>query len=179
MKKTTFIRVLPALSMLVIGLVSYGQPIVTNLRFSGPTSSVEDTISTAAAQAFGLDHINLKAIRNFNRSFKNVSNEKWYEADDASIVTFTSGDIEYRVDYYKKGYWLHTMRTYDETKMEGDLRHTIKSTYYDYEINLVHEIESPNAPLTYIVQLIGKAKVIILRIHDGEMEEWQKFDKSK
>ena len=63
--------------------------------------------------------------------------------------------------------------------MEGDLRYAVKSTYYDYEITLVHEIESPNAPVTYIVQLLGKTKVINLRICDGEIEEWQKFEISK
>jgi len=165
--------------MLVISLASYGQATVTGLRFSNPAVPAGDTISKTAAHASNCDDINSKAMKNFGRSFRNVSNEKWYEVDNALIATFTLNDIDYRVDYCKKGYWLRTIRTYDETRMPGDLRYAVKSTYFDYEINLVHEIESPNAPVTYIVQLLGKTKVINLRICDGEIEEWQKFEISK
>jgi len=179
MKKKIFTGINFALAMLVVNLISYGQAAVTSRRLSNPASSAENAVSESAVRILGRHDVYSKAMKSFTRSFRNVSNEKWYEVDNALIATFTSDDIDCRVDYNKKkGYWLHTMRTYDETKMPGDLRHAVKSTYYDYEINLVHEIESPNAPVTYIVQLIGKTKVIKLRICEGEMEEWQKFEKS-
>ena len=179
MKKTIFTGIAFALAMLVINLTSYGQAAVISLRLSNLASSAENAVSESAAHTLGRGDVYSKAMKNFTRSFKNVSNEKWYEVGDVLIATFTSDDIDCRVDYSKKGYWLHTMRTYDETKMEGDLRHSVRSTYFDYEINLVHEIESPNAPVNYIVQLIGKTKVIKLRICEGEMEEWQEFEKLK
>jgi hypothetical protein len=171
MKKTIFPI---ALTMSAISLMSYGQNTIASLRFSNRPSA-----EAAAANMFSRDEVNSKAVKNFLRSFKNASGEKWYKVNDQLIATFTSDNVDYRVDYDKKGNWLHTIRTYDETKMQEDLRHVVKSTYYDYEINLVHEIESPRVPATYIVQLVGKTKLINLRICDGEMEEWQKFDKSE
>jgi hypothetical protein len=41
----------------------------------------------------------------------------------------------------------------------------------------VQEIERPREPFTYVVHLEGKTKLINLRVSDGEMDQWQKFDK--
>jgi hypothetical protein len=100
---------------------------------------------------------------------------------------FILDDINYRVDYDKKGIWLHTIRTYNENKLPSDVRHLVKSSYYDYNIIVVQEIEIPWEPFmdfptdlfTYIVHLEGKTKLINLRVSNGEMDEWEKFDKSK
>jgi hypothetical protein len=178
MKKVIFTGLGITLPMLAISLISYGQAATNGLRFADDISSPRNAVSKSA-NTLNRSDVNSKAVKNFLRSFKNVSNEKWYKVDDATVAKFTSDDIDYRVYYDKKGYWLHTIRTYDEKKMKEDLRHAVRSTYYDYDINLVNEIESPNASATYIVQLVGKTKIMNLRICDGEMEEWQKFEKSK
>jgi hypothetical protein len=43
----------------------------------------------------------------------------------------------------------------------------------------VHEIATPFNPPTYVIQLIGTKEVINLAVQDGEMEELEKFNKSK
>jgi len=72
-----------------------------------------------------------------------------------------------------------TIRSYSEDKMPTDLRHIVKSSYYDYEITRVHEIETPLDPITYVVQLTGEKELINLGIYDGQIEVLQKFNKSK
>lgn len=123
--------------------------------------------------------ISSKAIRNFTKEFKQASDEAWFVVDGGFVVKFTQDGVETRADYNKKGNWLHTIRTYDENKLPADIRHLVKSSYYDYNILQVQEIEKPSNAFTYIVHLDGQTKLINLKVINGEMEEWQKFDKSK
>src|SRR5436190_21052275 len=179
MKKTISTAIAIVLAMLVISLISRGQATIKNLRFSDGNSSVQNAVSKAATITLHRSDVNSKAARDFGKSYKHVSDENWYVAPDAFCASFTADDIKYRVDYDKKGHWLHTIRTYDENKLPRDIRHLVKSSYYDYDITFVQEIEKPSKNFTYIVHLEGKTTLINLRVYDGEMEEWQKFEKSK
>jgi len=123
--------------------------------------------------------VNPPVIRNFLKTYKDVSGEKWIEVKDGFVAMFNYNGMDYQVAYTKKGNLLRTIRSCTEDKMPTDLRHIVKSTYYDYEITRVHEIEIPLAPITYVVQLVGKKELINLGIYDGNMEELQKFNKSK
>jgi hypothetical protein len=165
--------------MLAISLISHGQATTTGLRFSNDIPSAGNSVSKNVSSSVDPNNLKSRAVRNFVRSYKNVSNEKWYNVQDGFIAMFILDDINYRVDYDKKGNWLHTIRTYNENKLPPDVRHLVKSSYYDYNISLVQEIETPREPFTYVVHLDGKTKLINLRVSNGEMDEWQKFEKSK
>ena len=123
--------------------------------------------------------VNPPVIRNFLKTYKDVSGEKWIEVKEGFIAMFNYNDMDYQVAYTKKGNLLRTIRSYNEDKMQPDLRQIVKSTYYDYEITRVHEIEIPLSLVTYVVQLAGKKEIIDLRIYDGEIEVMRKFNKSK
>ena len=118
-------------------------------------------------------------IRNFLKTYKDVSDEKWIEVKEGFVAMFNLNDIDYQVAYTKKGNLIRTIRSYNEDKMAPDVRHIVKSTYYDFGINRVHEIETPHDPITYVVQLVGKKEVINLQIYDGEIEVLQSFNKSE
>jgi hypothetical protein len=125
------------------------------------------------------NNISMKAIRHFVINFAEVSNEKWYCGANMFVAMFTLNDIDYRVDYDKKGNWIETFRTYDETRLPADIRGSVKSTYYDYIIFQVQEIQQPSHATTYVIHLDGKTKLINLKVCNGIIEEWQKFTKSK
>jgi len=149
------------------------------MQLSKEIGSSEKSVSKNVSSNVEPVNVNQRAVKDLARSFKNVSDERWFEASDGYIVKFTSNDIDYRVDYDKKGHWLHTIRTYGENTLPKEIRHLVKSSYYDYAITLVQEIEQPRNTFTYIVHVEGKTDLIKLRISDGEEEEWQKFIKSK
>ena len=123
--------------------------------------------------------VNRRAVKDLARRFKNSLTENWYKVPDGFVAYFTLYDVRHQVAYAKKGNWLYTIRTYDETNLPADVRHMVKSSYYDYNIFLVHEIEKPSGNLTYIIHLEGKTSFINLRVFGGEMEEWQTFKKSE
>ena len=82
------------------------------------------------------------------------------------------------VFYNNRGQRLYTIRNYDETKLPKDVRHVVKSTYYDYAITLVQEIEDAAGTITYLVHLEGKTELINLRAN-YEMDEFEKYIKSE
>jgi len=123
--------------------------------------------------------VNPAVIRSFLKSYKDVSNETWIQVKAGFVVMFNYNEIDYQVAYNKKGNVLRTIRSYNEGKMALDLRHIVKSNYYDYEINRVHEVETFPDPPIYFIQLVGKKEIINLAVHDGEMEVLEKFDRSK
>ena len=123
--------------------------------------------------------VSIKAVRNLLLNFDNVTNEEWYEAPDRSVVTFSVNDIQYRVDYDKQGNWIQTIRIYGAAKLPADVRDAVRSTYYDYNIFQVQEVEIPLHPVNYFITIDNKTKLINLRVYNGEIEELQKFDKSK
>ena|SRR5215469_3445562 len=118
-------------------------------------------------------------VRNFLKTYQDVSDEKWFEVKDGFAVIFRLDEVGYQVTYTKRGDMIRTIRTYNEARMSQVLRHLVKSTYYDYDISLVQEIESSNNPATYIIQLLSKTELMTLRVTIDEMEVLNKFKRSE
>jgi len=125
------------------------------------------------------NNISTRALRNFIMDFPEVSNENWFCTQDMFVAMFRLNDINYRVDYDRKGNWIETFRTYTEKDLPDDVRQSVKGSYYDYSIYLVQEIQQPFHPSVYVVHLEGKKKLINLQVCNGVINEWQKFKKSK
>lgn len=125
------------------------------------------------------NNISTRAVRKFVMDFPEVSNENWFCTEELFVAMFTLDEINYRVDYDKKGNWIETFRTYNEKNLPEDVRQSVKASYYDYNIYLVQEIQQPFHPNVYIVHLDGKKRLINLQVCNGVIHEWQKFKKSK
>jgi hypothetical protein len=125
------------------------------------------------------NNISTRAIRDFVLNFPEVSNENWFSTTELFVAMFTLNDINYRIDYDRKGNWIETFRTYEEKNLIEDVRQSVKSSYYDYKIYLVQEIQQPFHPNVYIIHLEGKKRLINLQVCNGVLYEWQKFKKSK
>ncbi len=185
MKKVIFTGVVGLFLALFINVTAKGQAAIAKAELPKDLTYHKKPVSDNDVRTVNRSEVNQKAVRNFSQSFKGSPSEKWYDVEGGFIAEFNSGDIDYRVDYNKKGSWLRTIRTYGEDKLPEDIRHMVRSTYYDFDIMLVQEVENPfnvENPLntvTYIVQLDGKTQHINLKIYNGEMEEWQKFNKAK
>ncbi len=113
--------------------------------------------------------VNVKALKDFSKSFKNAVGEKWYSVSDGFIANFSQDGIETKVAYNKKGKWHSTLLTYDGTKLPSDVRDLVKSTYNNFSILVAYEIHLDNN-LVYILKLEDKKTLKTLRITDGEIE---------
>lgn len=151
------------------GATSYMRLIAENVADPSYTTNGNEKIT----------NITSRAVRHFLVNFSEVSNETWYSTPDLFVAMFKLNDIDYRVDYDRYGNWIETYRTYGETKMSRELKDIVNSSYWDYHIYLVQEIQQPLHPVTYIIHLENKTRLINLQVSDGVIYEWQKFNKSK
>lgn len=121
-----------------------------------------------------------RALRSFADTYKNVKGESWVKTKDGFAVRFNSDGTKSTILYNKKGDWVGSIKLYHEEKMRSEIRHIVKSTYYDYKIVYTQEIEttdSENVP-TYVVCLEDKTNIKFVRINAGEMSVWKEYTKT-
>jgi len=119
-----------------------------------------------------------KALKNFSKTFKDADNAAWEETGDGLKAEFTKDGIETNVFFDRKGRWIANVRNYQEDKLPKEIRHQVKSVYYDYNIFYVQEI-TVGDKMAYLVKMEDKSSVKTIRVVDGEMDEYLAFEKSK
>jgi hypothetical protein len=137
------------------------------IAFNSP--DVKKTIlSTESSPKVDAADVNTKALKDFNKSFKNISGEQWYKVMDGFIASFKENEIETKVAYDQKGKWHCTVRTFGENQLPSDVRDLVKSRYYDYKILVIYEIRHDNT--VYILKIEDTSTLKTLRVADGEIE---------
>ena len=139
-------------------------------RFPGMTSRTEDS---GFFRPGYMNNINVSAVRDFVKRFHEPDSVRWFKLKDESlIVRFDKPGIAFRVAYNRQGGWIYTIQTYHEKQMPRDTRAIVKSTYYDYSITQVDEIDHIDAAGTvYIVYIKDDTSWKTLRVCNGEMDE--------
>lgn len=121
--------------------------------------------------------INVKAIKSFKRSYKSIGNEQWSKIADGFAAFFDDNGVSNVIYYDKKGNWAGDLKGYHEDHMNKDVRDLVKSTYFDYKINYVNEVQTPeNVDMpVYIVHIQGNNEIKLIRVCDGAMDVYQEF----
>jgi hypothetical protein len=121
-----------------------------------------------------------RAVKDFMNTHKNVTGESWMKTKDGFSVMFISDGIRTTIYYDKKGNWAGSIKIYGEEKLLREVRHVVKSTYYDYNIVYAQEIETTDSDgvPTYVVCVEDKTKIKLIRVSAGEMNEWKEFTKT-
>jgi hypothetical protein len=124
-------------------------------------------------------NLNGKAVRDFTRSFKNVSGERWSDSPNSHVVTFTLHDIDYTLFYDQRGDRLYTMQNYHGAAIPADITHLVKKVYDEYQITLVQEVTNDIGESAYVIHLEGETQWVTARLANGEINEFERFDKSE
>src|SRR4051812_45195969 len=137
------------------------------MAFNSP--DIQKTLlSTESSSKVDAADLNSKALKDFNKSFKNITGEQWYKVTDGFMANFKENEIETKVAYDQKGKWHCTVRTFGENQLPSDVRDLLKSRYYDYKILLIYEIRHDNT--VYILKIEDATTLKTLRVADGEIE---------
>lgn len=171
-------KILLTFAAAVIISSSYAQLISSKTDFD-KNISPEPTVVAAKSSRLKkadtdyLNDINIRAVRDFTQRFKETPDVKWYKLKNGYVAQFFSDSIQTRADYNMHGHWLITIRYYKEKEMPRDIRSLIKSTYFDYTIMLVKEINGRiegQDKIVYEVQLEDASTLKTIRVFDGETE---------
>jgi hypothetical protein len=150
--------------------VSKLKPTDTKLNF---TSENSDTSLSSGPIVLS----NIKAVRDFMKSYKNPSDVRWTILSDGFRVHFYCDGIQTRIFYNKQGNREAMIRYYDENKLPSSIRHLVRSNYYDFSIFNVTEV-SKGDKIVYLVKIEDKTCWKTIRLADGEMEITEEYLKS-
>jgi hypothetical protein len=177
MKKAFFPLLLVALT---ISNITYAQGLANATKSKKQIENIISESNTDVKNDSAVwNGINVNAIRNFMREYKNVSDTKWFESSNGFFVAyFVRDDIRSWVFYNKKGDFERMIRAYNEEKLPAAVRHLVKSTYYDFSIYFVTEITT-NMQTAYHVKMADKTSWKTIKVVEGEMEVTEEYVKSE
>ena len=123
------------------------------------------------------NEINIRAQRDFSREFKNVFDVKWViSANGLLAAYFTDAGIVTRRYYNKKGSYEYMIRYYNEDKLSRNIRHLVKSQYYDCTIEQVTEV-TWRGVIAYITKLQDDTSWKTVKVVDNEIELLEEYSK--
>ena len=115
--------------------------------------------------------VNIKAVRDFIRSHVQVTDPKWFRTEGGYLASFLSKGIFRKIVYDHNGRWLYNLLEYTEDNLAFEVRHMVKSRYYDNDILLIHEYEFPNDKTVYLIRMQDRqSNIVTLKVCNGEME---------
>jgi len=120
--------------------------------------------------------MNSKALRNFSKSFKEAGNASWSQTEDGFKAEFMDQDVKTKVFYDRKGRLVASVKSYSEDNLPKEVRHLVKSNYYDYNIFHVQEVTAGNKT-AYLVKIEDKTSIKTIRVTDNQMDEYMAFNK--
>lgn len=112
----------------------------------------------------------------FSKEFTNANDTRWTQEGKGYSVRFVANGIVHRAFLTKRGNCASLIRYYGEEGLPADVRHVVKSTYYDYNITLVTEVLH-NRSTAYLVTIADKKSWKVIRVQDGEMDTWESHSK--
>lgn len=124
------------------------------------------------------NEINIKAQRDFIKEYKNATDARWYISGNGLLVAyFTKAGIMTRRYYNKKGIYEYMIRYYNEDGLHHDIRHLVKSKYYDFSIFQVIEV-CRNGNIAFMIEIQDKDSWKTIKVVDNEMEVVDEMQKS-
>jgi hypothetical protein len=123
--------------------------------------------------------VSSKIVRNFNSAYRNANGAEWMLLKDKSLVCrFYMNDVLYRAFYGPNGAWLQTVSGYEADKLDGTVKEMVRSSYRDYAISYVNQIDLPANRIIYLVEVQDNKSIRKIRIADDEMDVLQDIEKN-
>jgi len=124
-----------------------------------------------------IKEVNARALKDFQSRFKDVEEAKWFSDENGYYSYFNKDGFNNRAFYNKSGRWQYSIVYKTEDKLPRDLRATVKSVYFDWNINVAEEIRT-NEGVIYLVYLENKSNFRVLKLNsDNEMETFENIVK--
>ncbi len=136
-----------------------------------------DAKSLPTVPEVAADAINNKAIRGFNKDFKNAESVKWFKIKDGFVSYCRINGNKNKVFYNEKGNWTGNIVYYNDKTMPRELRSMIRSIYYDYAITQVEEVHSADKKI-FQVHLEDEKSWKLITVAEGEITLVTEYEKS-
>jgi len=122
--------------------------------------------------------VSARVNKAFSHFFQNASNLRWYEINKKFLVKFIQNDQENRALFTKNGQLVYHISYGAEKHLPAEVRHLIKSNYYDQSITRVLKVNQDSRNI-WVVSMEDAKDHIMVRVEDMELEETQRMHKTK
>ena len=143
-----------------------------SLNFNSLISATFEKTSEAK-----ITEVNIRAMRDFSRSFKNAPETKWFKTDKGYIASFSENGKNTKIVYDNRGQRNYSIISYPESKLNRQVRSRVKSVYFDATIIGVHQFEFDNKTVHVIKMLDQNSKPMTLAVTDEQIEDITTRDK--
>lgn len=111
--------------------------------------------------------VNGRVLRSFRQSFGEKSDAQWSRTEKGFVVCFKEKDITTNVYFMNNGTIDYRVHYYSEAQLPGNVRHTVKSNFYDYSIIQVSEVHKDES-VNYFIKAEDKVSVKTIRVIGDE-----------
>ena len=120
--------------------------------------------------AENLKEISAAALKSFETHFKNTPVNYWTKLVDGYEANFKSNGIKIKAYFDKTSTLVYIRKYYEEDKLPVDIMKIVKGTYYDYNINLVEELNViADNNIVYVIHMENKTSWKNITVCNGEM----------
>ena len=144
--------------------------------FINSVSAQQASVQSLHISSEYLNNIHIKAMRDFLKRNKTAFDAEWFTIAGGYEVRYTGhNNSKCRSVYNCNGAFVYSIKQYSEDQLPRDVRSIVKSTYYDYTILLVEEIEQPREPVAYLVHMQDDTTLKNVTVCDGAMEVKEEY----
>ncbi|MFN5423245.1 MAG: hypothetical protein ACK5AO_08265 [bacterium] len=118
-----------------------------------------------------------KVARSFIKSFPGAENLRWYKYDQDYLAKFIQKDMDHSAFFRKNGFLIYDVSYGIEKHLPAEIKSLLENAYDNYEIYRVINVKSEGRDV-WIVKLEGMKKFATVRIENGEIDEFERYDKT-
>ena len=122
--------------------------------------------------------VSARVNKAFEKMFTDVSNIRWFKLNEKFMVLFIQNDQENRALFSKNGQVVYHICYGLEKNLPSEIRHLVKSHYYDQAITWVYKVNQDDRNI-WVINVEDEKAFIFLRVEDLALEETIRYDKIK
>src|SRR5688572_9435791 len=128
-------------AFIISGSTAHSQDMAGGGFLHQENSKVFDPGTGKGYNIIGINEVNIAAARDFMKKYGKAQDIKWVKGKNGTSVYFIFEGVKMRSTYDNKGKREYTLKYYDESAMPRQVRHLVKSNYYDHSIDNVTEVD--------------------------------------
>jgi hypothetical protein len=126
-----------------------------------------------------LNNIPVRAMRDFLERYTDSGDIHWYAVKNAFVAICKQDSVTNRIVYNHTGRWVYTLKWYKENKLPKQVRALVRSTWYDYAITQVEELQQSGEPVVYVVHLEDADTWKNVSVCELQLKEIATYNKQK
>lgn len=117
-----------------------------------------------------------RVVSKFEKAFPSATDASWMTTNGGFAVRFLQKGMQHMAFLTKRGNCTDYIRYYFEKDLPSAVRTLVKSTYFDYKITRVEEVNHNNVT-AYLVTIEDGTTWKVIRVVDDEMDVYASFQK--